>query len=177
MLTGEHAVVSAINLTVKGCVMPIMLGYALRKSNAVSELEPMVSFGKSVTIIFFVTLISFYFCESKSFEGTLATRLAVPLSFTTIATGLFLIVARRKAITQVLGFLVFENGVSIFAAAISMEYGILVELGILLDVFVLVFILGIAIFEINRTFSSIDTDHLNKLGDVGHLHRRTGGNR
>ena len=171
LLTGEHFGLSAINMLVKGALMPILLTYALKKSKAVKELEPLVSFGKSVAIVFAITLASFYFCEMKGIDCAVATRLAVPLAFATIATGLFLIVSRRKAITQVLGFLVFENGISVFAASIAMEYGLIVELGILLDVFVLVFILGIAIFEINRTFSSIDTDRLNRLGDVGHLHR------
>ena len=171
LLTGEHIGLSAINMLVKGALMPILLTYALKKSKAVKELEPLVSFGKSVAIVFAITLASFYFCEMKGIDCAVATRLAVPLAFATIATGLFLIVSRRKAITQVLGFLVFENGISVFAASIAMEYGLIVELGILLDVFVLVFILGIAIFEINRTFSSIDTDKLNRLGDVGHLHR------
>ena len=171
VMTGEHWLVSAVNAVVKGAFMPVMLTYALRKSKAVRELEPIVGFGKSVAVIFALTLASFYFCETNHIESAIATRLAVPIAFATISTGLFLIVSRRKAITQVLGFLVFENGVSVFAASISMEYGLIVELGILLDVFVLVFILGIAIFEINRTFSSIDTDRLNRLGDVGHLHR------
>lgn len=170
VITGEHWLLSVINMVVKGVVMPVMLSYALRKSRAVRELEPLVSFGKSVAIVFVLTLASFYFCEAKHLESVIATRLAIPIAFATISTGLFLIVSRRKAITQVLGFLVFENGISVFAAGIAMEYGLIVELGILLDVFVLVFILGIAIFEINRTFSSIDTDRLNRLGDVGHLH-------
>lgn len=174
VITGEHGVISLVNMLVKGVVMPVMLTYALKKSKAIRELEPLVSFGKSVAIVFGITLASFYFCEAKHIESEVATRLAIPIAFATISTGLFLIVSRRKAITQVLGFLVFENGVSVFAAAIAMEYGLIVELGILLDVFVLVFVLGIAIFEINRTFSSIDTDRLNKLGDVGHLHRHGG---
>ena len=86
-------------------------------------------------------------------------------------TGLFLLCSRRKAITQVLGFLVFENGISVFGAGILLEYGLVVELGILLDVFVLVFVLGIAIHQINRTFSSLDTDKMNRLGDVHLMHQ------
>lgn len=174
VFTREHLAVSLVNMAVKGILMPSMLTYALKKSKAVKELEPLVSFGKSMTVVFAITLASFFFCEAKQIDGAIQTRLAIPLAFATIATGLFLIVSRRKAITQVLGFLVFENGISVFAAAIAMEYGLIVELGILLDVFVLVFILGIAIFEINRTFSSIDTDKLNRLGDARHLHRRNG---
>lgn len=161
VLTGEHALIALVNMLVKGVLMPVMLNYAIRKARTARELEPLVSFGKSVAIVFAVTLLSFRFAPET---------LAVKISFATIATGLFLIVARRKAITQVIGFLVFENGISVFAAGISMHYGLVIELGILLDVFVLVFILGIAVYEINRTFSSIDIDKLNHLGDTRFMH-------
>jgi hydrogenase-4 component E len=87
-----------------------------------------------------------------------------------MGTGLLLICARKKAITQVLGFLVLENGISVFGSGLLLEYGLVVELGILLDVFALVFILGIAVFQINRTFSSTDTDKLNRLGDTHLMH-------
>ena len=161
VLTGEHWLVAVVNMLVKGVVMPVMLTFAMRKANTVRELEPLVGFGKSVAAVFVCTLLSFRFTPGP---------LAIAISFATIATGLFLIVSRRKAITQVIGFLVFENGISAFAAGISMDYGLVIELGILLDVFVLVFILGIAIYEINRTFSSVDIDKLNHLGDARHLH-------
>ncbi len=161
VLAGDHATIAIVNMLVKGALMPVMLNFAIRKARTVRELEPLVGFGKSVAIVFAVTLLAFRFAPET---------LAIAVSFATIATGLFLIVARRKAITQVIGFLVFENGISIFAAGISMNYGLVVELGILLDVFVLVFILGIAVYEINRTFSSIDTDKLNHLGDTRFMH-------
>ena len=161
ILTGEHVLLALVNVLVKGALLPYMLSYAIRKARTVRELEPLVGFGKSVALIFAATLLSFRFAPET---------LAVAVSFATIATGLFLVVARRKAITQVIGFLVFENGISIFAAGISMDYGLVIELGILLDVFVLVFILGIAVYEINRTFSSIDIDRLNHLGDTRFMH-------
>jgi len=161
VLTGEHLVVALVNLLVKGVLLPSLLVWAIRKANTVRELEPIVGFGKSVALVFAVTLIAFKFAPRP---------LTMAISFATLATGLFLIVARRKAITQVIGFLVFENGISIFAAGISMDYGLVVELGILLDVFVLVFILGIAVYEINRTFASIDIDRLNHLGDTRFMH-------
>ena len=80
-------------------------------------------------------------------------------------TGLFIIIARKKAITQAIGFLVFENGITVFGTCMMLEYGLVVELGILLDVFVLVFVMGIALFHINREFEHIDSDKLNSLGD------------
>ena len=87
-------------------------------------------------------------------------------SFTLLLTGLFLVAARKKALTQVIGFLVFENGISLFGIGLMQHHHFLVELGILLDVFVLVFIMGIAICQINREFAHIDADKLSSLDDL-----------
>lgn len=161
VLHGEHLLIAIVNTTVKGALLPLMLVYAMKRANTVRELEPLVGFGKSVAIVFALTLAAFRFTPPP---------LATALSFATIAAGLFLIVSRRKAITQVLGFLCFENGISVFAAAVAVDHGLILELGILLDVFALVFILGIAIYEINRTFSTVDTDRMNRLTDAKYLH-------
>ena len=166
VLHGEHLAIALVNTAVKGLLLPAMLVYAMKKSNAVRELEPLVGFGRSVAIVLAVTLAA----VGATRALPPAERLASAIAFATIASGLFLIVARRKAITQVIGFLLFENGISVFSAAVAVDYGLVLELGVLLDVFALVFILGIAIYEINRTFSSIDTDRLNRLGDTMYLH-------
>jgi len=89
----------------------------------------------------------------------------VPLAFFTILAGLFLIVSRRTALTQVQGYLVLENGVYAFGVAMAQEAPLSVELGILLDIFVGVFIMGIIIFHISREFDHIDTDRLTALKD------------
>lgn len=162
--------VAVVNTLVKGIVLPALLTFAVRKVNAKRELEPLVSFKLSQAIVFAFIVASFALGKSLHIQEVLSSELAIPVAFATMGTGLFLICARRKAITQVLGFLVFENGITVFGAGILMEYGIIVELGILLDVFVLVFVLGIAIYQINRTFSSLDTDKLNHLGDAHLLH-------
>jgi hydrogenase-4 component E len=83
----------------------------------------------------------------------------------TILTGLFVICSRRKALTQVLGYLVMENGVCVFGSALAVEAPLPVELGVLLDVSVAVFVMGIVIFHINREFDHIDTDRLSILRD------------
>ena len=162
--------IAAVNTLVKGVALPALLTYAVRKVHAKRELEPLVSFKVSQAIVFGLTVASFVLGKLLHIKEAIASELAIPVAFATMGTGLFLICARRKAITQVLGFLVFENGITVFGSGILMEYGLVVELGILLDVFVLVFVLGIAIYQINRTFSSLDTDKLNQLGDVHLLH-------
>lgn len=162
--------IAAVNALVKGLALPLLLDYAVRKARTRRELEPIVSFPLSRFIVFLMAVGGFAVGRLLHVHETIASELAIPVAFTTMGTGLLLLCARKKAITQVLGFLVLENGISLFGAGILLEYGLVVELGILLDVLALVFILGIAVFQINRTFASTDTDRLNHLGDTHLMH-------
>jgi hydrogenase-4 component E len=89
--------------------------------------------------------------------------LVVPASLMTMLTGLFLVAARKKALMQCLGYLVFENGIYAFGVASVGEIPALVELGILLDAFVAVLVMGVAMFHINREFDHLDADRLSSL--------------
>ncbi len=158
-------IASFVNIFVKFIVLPSLLIAAMRKTNTKRELEPFVGYSASVSIVFALTAASFLACTQFDMSTGTMSKLAIPTALATIFTGLFMIIARRKAITQVVGFLMFENGIAVFGAGLMLECGLLVELGILLDVLVLVFIMGIAIFHISREFSHIDADQLNQLGD------------
>src|SRR3989442_10372880 len=94
--------------------------------------------------------------------GSLST-LALPTALFTVLAGLFVIVARRTAVMQVLGFLVLENGIYSFGVARVGEMPFLVELGVLLDLFVAGVGVGIALYHINRAFSHISTDRPHSL--------------
>jgi hydrogenase-4 component E len=94
-----------------------------------------------------------------------AEQLLVPASLATILIGLLLMTTRRKAIFQVLGYLVFENGIFLFGLLLLEAMPLLVELGVLLDLFTGVFVMGIIIFHINRAFDSVSTEHLARLKD------------
>jgi hydrogenase-4 component E len=78
---------------------------------------------------------------------------------------LFIMISRKKAITQVIGLLVMENG--LFMAALSLSYGmpLIVELGVFFDIMVAVLIMGVFVFRINRTFDTLDTSFLRRLKD------------
>jgi hydrogenase-4 component E len=80
-----------------------------------------------------------------------------------IAVGLFLIISRRNALMQVIGYLVLENGIFVFGVITVVGTPLLVELGVLLDAFVGVFVMGIAIYHINREFGSVEVDRLSAL--------------
>ena len=97
--------------------------------------------------------------------GGAHSSVLVAVALFSILVGLFLIVARKKAISQVLGFLVMENGIYTFGVALVRESPLLVELGVMLDVFVAVFVMGIAMFHISREFDHIDTHELTTLKD------------
>lgn len=151
---------------IKGYVLPALLLRALRQVEIRREVEPLVGYNLSLLIgaggLGLAVVLSARIATSA---GT-STPLLVTVALFTMWTGLFLIVARRKAVTQALGYLVFENGIYGFGVAVASEAPLLVEMGVLLDLLVAVFVMGIIIFHIQRDFSHIDVDRLALLRDV-----------
>lgn len=164
--TEIHLVIfSIVIISLKGGVFPWMLNRTLRELASQREVEPFIGYGISIIAgtIAFLTCLWLSSRLRLPFPEPVMSPLIVPVAFFTIMSGLFLIVSRKKALTQVLGYLVLENGIYAFGVALVREQPMLVELGILLDIFVAVFVMGIAIFHINREFDHIDTDRLSRL--------------
>ncbi|MFA5865144.1 MAG: NADH-quinone oxidoreductase subunit K [Phycisphaerae bacterium] len=147
----------------KGGVFPWLLSRTLRESNDSREDEPFVGYGLSVVTGPLALATCFWVSSRLPLSPQIAPSLVVPVALFTIMVGLFLIVSRKKALTQVLGYLVLENGIYTFGVALAQKQPLLVEMGILLDVFAAVFVMGIIIFHINREFDHIDTDQLSSL--------------
>ncbi len=89
--------------------------------------------------------------------------LLVPASLATVWTGFLMLTTRKKAIMQVLGYLLLENGIFLFGLLLLEAMPFLVEVGVLLDLFTGVFVMGIIIHHISREFASISTEHLTEL--------------
>jgi hydrogenase-4 component E len=154
---------SIVIISLKGVAFPWMLNRTLRELAIQREVEPFIGYGISI-IAGTIALVTCMWLSSRlPFPEPLMSPLIVPVAFFTIMSGLFLIISRKKALTQVLGYLVLENGIYAFGVALVRQQPMLVELGILLDIFVAVFVMGIAIFHINREFDHIDTDQLSRL--------------
>jgi hydrogenase-4 component E len=151
---------------IKGYVLPALLLRALRQVEIRREVEPLVGYSLSLLIGAAGLGVSALLGARIAASADSGTPLLVSVALFTIWTGLFLIVARRKAVTQVLGYLVFENGIYGFGVAVASEAPLLVEMGVLLDLLVAVFVMGIIIFHIQRDFSHIDVDRLAVLRDV-----------
>ena len=158
------AVFAGVIVTLKGVVFPWLLLRARDKSGARKDVEPLITYPASVLLCLGAFIASSWLGSRLPLPATGVTWI-VPASLATIFTGFLLITTRTKAITQVLGYLVIENGIYIFGLALFVEQPVMVELAILLDVFVAVFVMGIAIFHISREFDHIDTAELSELSD------------
>jgi hydrogenase-4 component E len=151
------------NIALKGVFFPLVLLHLRARTNYHREVEPFVGFVAS--ILFGVAALAISLGLARELHPALghAPFVMLEAAIFLVAIGLFLIVSRRNALMQVLGYLVIENGIFVFAVITVVETPLLVELGILLDAFVAVFVMGIAVFHITREFGTADVDQLTTL--------------
>jgi hydrogenase-4 component E len=162
-LTLRFITIGVAGIVLKGIVFPWLLFRALRGARVRREVEPFVGYVPSVLAGVGSFLISLWVAARLPLPATATSDLLVPTSLSILFVGLFLVVSRKKALSQALGYLVFENGIYAFGVGIAYEAPALIEMGILLDVFVAVFVMGITVFHISREFDSIDTTRLATL--------------
>jgi hydrogenase-4 component E len=156
---------AGVTVLVKGIVFPWLLLRTLRGADVRREMEPFVGYTPSLMVGVGFIALAIWMGARLPLPVPAKSPLVVPLALFTIMVGFFVVISRRKALTQVLGYLVMENGIYAFGLAFATNQPLLIELGTLLDVFTAVFIMGITIFHINREFDHIDTDLLNTLRD------------
>jgi hydrogenase-4 component E len=150
-------------IVLKGTIIPALLFRAMRDASIRREVEPLVGFTPSILLGALGTGLAIIFSNSLPLLASHATSLTVPASFSTVLTGFLILTTRKKAISQVVGYLTLENGIFIFGLLLIEAMPFLVETGVLLDLFVGVFVMGIILNLIQRTFSSLDTTHLSAL--------------
>jgi hydrogenase-4 component E len=161
-----HIVLMSLGtLVVKALVIPQLVLRAIREANVRREVEPFVSLHVSVLIAALLVGVSFWLASVLLLPIPAPTTLLVPVAFATLLVGFLVLVSRKKAVTQVVGYLMLENGIFIFGQTLVRQIPFAVELGILLDLLVGVFVMGIAIHHISRAFDHIDTELLSALKD------------
>jgi len=162
-----HAVALGIGtVVVKALVLPWFLRWAMREAAVRREVEPAIGYMASLLLGSVVVGLSFGVASRlPGFDTEQGAQMAllVPIALATLLSGLLVLVTRSKAITQVVGYLMLENGVYLFGLTLVDRISFLVEIGVLLDVFVAVFIMGIVVFHINREFDSISAENLVEL--------------
>jgi hydrogenase-4 component E len=168
LMIGSHrgwnaSLIAIATVLLKGSVIPQMLRRALREAQIKREIEPLIGFVPTMLLGAAGTLLSIAFASGLPLEPQHRELLIVPASFSTVVTGFLLLTTRIKAITQAIGYLVLENGIFIFGMLLVEAMPFLVEIGVLLDLFVGVFVVSIIIHHIHREFDSLDTRRLASL--------------
>ena len=161
----QSAVVAMAAILIKGTLIPALLHRAMRDAEIRREVEPFVGYIASLLLGALATGAAVLFARLLPLAPEHAGSLLVPASLATVLTGFLVLCTRRKAITQVVGYLVLENGIFIMGLCLIEAMPFLVEVGVLLDLLVAVFVIGIIINHINREFSSLDTARLRTLRD------------
>src|SRR5512145_3093206 len=139
--SGTRAIALGVAMIgIKGILIPRILRDALRSQGIRREVEPFVSFTTSLLLGALATGLSVVFARTLPLAAGDATALLVPASLATQLTGFLVLTTRRKALTQVVGYLTLENGIFLFGLTLVEVMPFLVEAGVLLDVLVGVFV-------------------------------------
>ena len=147
----------------KAVAVPWFINYVIKRNGITREAEPYLPNFVSLIIVTFITVATIILSSSIKDPNLDKTFFVVALS--TIFTGLYLIVTRNKIITHVIGYIIIENGVFVLSLAVGNEMPMLVNLGIMLDIFASVLILGVFFNRIGDLLKDPDIDHLRNLKD------------
>lgn len=158
----SSAILAAVSAAaLKGIVIPAIMMRSLRSARIKREVKPMI--GHLPSIILGAAATAAALLVSDRTAGLRGGNLIVPASIATVLVGFIILTTRFKALTQVIGYLVLENGIFVFGMLLVAAIPLVVEMGMLLDLFVGVFVISIITNKINEAFSSMDTRELASL--------------
>ena len=152
-------------LVLKAIVIPRVLAKVMKRHGFRREVEPSIPNYYSVVISALILITGLYIAYRSSPYLDAAKPLLFGISFSIMINGLFLTVTRRKIITQVMGYMLLENGIFLFSLSVAREMPLVVSMGVLLDIFVGVFLLGFFVNKISLAFDEAESDALTGLKD------------
>lgn len=160
----HHLYISSIlTLFLKVVLLPYILHVLIQRLKIHKEVETIVNVPMTMMIGIALVIFSYHLTAPVRELSTLITRSTLAVALATVMLGLLMMITRKHAVTQIIGFLAMENG--LFFAATSATYGmpLVVELGVALDILIAAFIFGIFFFHIHKTFDSLDVDQMARL--------------
>jgi hydrogenase-4 component E len=146
---------------IKGALIPALLLKAIRDVHIRHEVEPYLGVIPSLFLCAIGTGMALLFGDRLPLAPEHRNALFVPAAMATILAGFLVLTTRRKAISQVTGYLMLDNGIYVFG--LLLYQAMAVEVGVLLDLVVGIFVMGIVLNHIQREFSSLDTERLSRL--------------
>ena len=163
--TGSFIFLAAETLLIKTIAIPVFLNQILKKNEVFRDNEPDIPNFYSLVIASIMLFAGFIISNfhSQFFEGL--TTLYFGVSISTILISLFLITTRKMVLTHVIGYIMMENGIFMLSLSVAKEMPMIVNMGVLLDVFIAVFILGFLVNKINVAFEELNVSKLTDLKD------------
>jgi len=154
----ELYISAVMTLLLKGILLPWLLWRVIRQLHVHREVEPMMNMALTMLLALGITLFAFHVIQPIEKISELTTRNTMSIATACVLLAMLMMMTRKKAITQVVGFLALEN--SLFFAAIGATNGMpmVVEIGIAFDVLIAALIFGVFFFEIRNTFDSLEVD-------------------
>jgi hydrogenase-4 component E len=162
---GDHQLYWVVGplLLLKGIAIPALLAAMQRRFGALPELNPFVNTETSLLVASALVLFAYVLARPWMAVTELPTRDALPLAMALLFVSLFIIVSRKKAITQVIGFLMLENAIALLAVVGTYGVPLLVEFGVFLDALMGFLVMQIFVYQIHETFDTIDVEQLTRL--------------
>lgn len=167
VLSGGAFIFFQLMLLIKGLLIPGLLYMAVKRVAIQREIEPFIGYHASILAGLVILLGSVFITYQLRLSLPAGNDMILITAITTMASGFFLMMARSKAITQVIGYLMLENGIYLIGTALTKHSHTIyvVEFGVLLDLLVGVMIMGIILHNINSAFDDVDTTLLGRLKD------------
>jgi hydrogenase-4 component E len=161
----DEIVLATVALVLKAFVIPFVLLRVVRRGPDTRETEPLVNV--SASLVAAAMLITLAFAATRAVVALSSGPEAgvIPLGFAIVLIGFFALATRRKALSQLVGFFVFENGVALVAVLAAAGVSFVVELGVALDVLLAVLVLQVLTARMQEKFGTLDLDHLQELRD------------
>lgn len=147
----------------KAIAVPVFLAYILKRNKITREAEPYLPHFVSLLITTSIVVVTILL--ANSIKDARLDKIFFVVAVSTLFTGLYFIASRRKIITHVIGYLIIENGVLVLSLSVGNEMPMLVNLGIMLDIFASVLILGVFLNKIGDVFKDVDVEQLSNLKD------------
>ncbi|MGE5359620.1 MAG: hypothetical protein ACM3NQ_11430 [Bacteroidales bacterium] len=163
--SGDRALyfVGALLVAVKVVAIPRVLRDMERRFGGARETRPYVNPAASVLVAALLVMLAYIVMRPLVALSQLPTRGAMPLALALVFIGLFIVVSRKKALTQIIGFLMLENGVALLAVLGTYGIPLIVELGVFLDLLMGFLVMQVFVYRIHETFESLDVEQLNRL--------------
>lgn len=155
MKESHYYIIGMLTLVTKAIMIPYIIGKSVKNLKINRELDLIIDGVWSFLLSGIAVVVSYGFLQNQ-YDDFIKSGIVL------ILVGIILMIGRKKAITQMIGFLTLENGLVLIEISV-IKISLIIEAVIMMEVLILALIMGIMIFHINRTFDTVNTDYLSNL--------------